>query len=57
MLHTEARDLPVIYASFGESDPPPKVTVKSDSDFEISLNCTQAAKNQWARVKGKQKKF
>ena len=35
----------------------PKLTVKSNSDFHISLNCTRATKNQWARIRGKHEKF
>lgn len=49
--------LPVIYASFGNQIHLPKLTVKSNSDFDISLNFTWATKNQWARIRAKHKKF
>lgn len=44
-------DLPVIYAGFGQPDPPTKVNCHRSSDFHISLNCTPATKHQWARGK------
>lgn len=48
-------DLPVIDAGFGQPDPPTKVNSHRSSDFDISLNCTPATKNQWAR--GQHEKF
>lgn len=48
-------DLPVIDAGFGRPDPPTKVNCHRNSDFDISLNCTPATKNQWAM--GKHGKF